>query len=506
MAKPPIILPIGEWLPDMPDLGNPGSSNVLNVYPRTPKSYGPVGSPVPYSNALTKMCQGAAAFLDTNGNVHLFAGDANDLYLLTAGSTDWTKVSKTADGYNCPPDQQWSFTYYNGKVVATDYADNIQMFDMAVGGAFADLAAAAPRAKYMAFIRNFLVVANTYDATDGVQPQRVWWPALGDPTNWPTPGSAAAAQVQSSYNDLFGDAGFIKGIVGNLGNADGAVFMEHGVKRMVYAGPPDVFDFSDAEGIRGTPAENSLVQYGNEVYYLGEDGFYVFDGLGSRPIGANKFDKTFFDDVDQNYLSRVIGTVDPFNKLIIWAYPGAGSISGVPNRLLLYNWQLERAAPVELTVEVIARLMGIGYTLDQLHTVLGYTLDDLPFPLDSSVWKGGQLILGLFDTNHKLNYLSGSSLAATVDTSEMQPFKGQRSLVTNTRPLVDGGVPSVALGRRERQQDAVKFTSSSALNALGNCPLFTSGRYMRARITTPAGASFSHIQGVELEAGPSGSR
>jgi hypothetical protein len=129
------------------------------------------------------------------------------------------------------------------------------------------------------------VVGNTTDGTFGPQPQRVWWPAIDDPTNWPTPGTSAAAAVQSDYQDLVGDAGWVQGIVGNLGTADGAVFQERAVIRMQYVGPPAIFAFSTAEGVRGTPAPGSLVQVGNLVYYLGEDGFYVFDGSQSMPIG-----------------------------------------------------------------------------------------------------------------------------------------------------------------------------------------------------------------------------
>jgi len=506
MEKNPLRLLTGPWLPDLPALDNPGILTATNVYARTPKSYGPVGSMQVYSSALGARCQGAAAFLDATGNVNLFAGDASKLYRLVPGGTSWADVSKVG-GYSTPSDGQWKFEYFNGIVTATNYSDPIQKFNItAADTAFSDLASGAPRARYLAFIKNFLMVAGTFDATDEDQPQRVWWPALADPTNWPTPGTVAAAQVQSSRNDLFGDYGFIQGVVGNLGNADGAVFMERAVFRVIYSGPPVVFDFSPAEGVKGCVAPNSIVQYGNLAYYLGPDGFYVFDGLTSTPIGANKFDKTFYADLDQSYLDRIVGTADPINRQIIWAYPGRGNSGGTPNHLLMYNWDLERATVCDMECETIARMLSIGYTLDQLYTVLGYTLDTLPAPLDSRVWTGGQLLLGAFDTAHKLNYLSGANLAPTVDTTEAQPFPGRRWRVKGARPLVDGGTPSVAIGRRERLVDPVTFTAASAMNALGICPVRASGRYGRARITLPAGSDFSHIQGVELDGDQAGSR
>lgn len=492
-------LPIPEWLPDLPDLGNPGSSVIQNVYARTPFSYGPVGGPKPYGAApLTARCQGACAYMDTLGNVNIFAGDAAKLYQLKAGLANFADVSK-AGGYTTGPAGQWNFQYFNDLAIATNRADPIQSFDLASSPLFADLSAAAPRASYAAVIKNFLMVADTFDGVDGDQPQRCWWSAAGDPTNWPTPGSITAAQVQSSFNNLYGDFGFIKGIVGNLGNADGAVFMEKAVFRITYAGPPVVFDFLPAEGIRGCPAQNSIVQYGNLVYYLGEDGFYVYDGLSSTPIGANKIDKTFYGDLDQNYFDRIRGSADPINKQIMWAYPGAQNNGGLCNRVLVYNWQLQRWTLLLIECEAVMRLLSIGYTLDELYTVLGYSLDTLPAPLDSRIWTGGSLLLGIFDGTHKLNYLTGDNLPVVCETSETEFIPGRIVKVGGVKPQVDGGVPSIEIGRRFREMDEVEFASPSAVNSIGVCPHApVSGNFFRFRLTMPAASEFQNIRGIQV--------
>ena len=91
-----------------------------------------------------------------------------------------------------------------------------------------DLDAAAPKAKTMAVIKDFVMVGDTNDGTDGDQPNRVWWPAINDPTNWPTPGSSSAAQVQSDYQNLPG-TGRVQKVAPAIGGADGAVFCERGI-------------------------------------------------------------------------------------------------------------------------------------------------------------------------------------------------------------------------------------------------------------------------------------
>ena len=64
----------------------------------------------------------------------------------------------------------------------------------------------------------------------------------------------------------------------------------------------------------------------------------------------------------------------------------------------------------------------------------------------------------------------------------------------------------MAVGSRERTMDAVGFGAAVTSDGLGNCPQRASGRYLRARLTLPAGASFTHISGIDVDAVPEGAR
>jgi hypothetical protein len=431
----------------------------------------------------------------------VFCGDANDLY--QHSSIAPSNVSKTVGVYGTASDGFVNFTQFGQRVVSTNFADPMQSFVLGSSTKFADLSATAPNARYIATVKGFLVAGNTYDATNGAQPQRVWWPALNDPTNWPTPGTAAAQIVQSDYQDLYGDSGWVQGVVGNLGTADGAVFMERAIWRMVYVGPPSIFAFYPAEGCRGTPAPGSIAQLGSNVAYLGQDGFYIFDGTNSTPIGVNKFDKTFFADLDQNYMHRVCSAVDPINKIVFWAYTGQGNSGGNPNRILAYNWVLGRGALIDQNCEIIFRALSFGYTLETLPYS---SIEAIPFSLDSRVWTGGKILLGGFDASHKLSFFNGSNLAATIETSETEPTKGKLVNVLNARPLVDGGTPSVSVASRSRLIDPIVYNSPTAINSLGECPQRATGRYITTSTTIPAGSTWTHFQGVDIDAIRAGAR
>ena len=507
----PTILPVAEYLPDMPDFPASGSSNIKNVYPRTPLSYGAINSPAPVSSALLSQCRGAAAFIDNLGTVNIFAGDANNLYRLVAGDAYvWELVTRTVGGaYGVTVDDYWEFDYFNGSALACNLTDNIQTFNLLSDTKFSDLAGSPPRAKHLAVVKNaFVMLGNTFDGVSQNQPQRVWWSAAGNATSWPTPGSVTAAQVQSGFVDLFGSEGAVQAVRSGLTSADALIFQQYGIRRAVYSGPPEVFEFLPAQNVRGTPAPHSPVVIGGTCYYFGYDGWYSYDGATSEPIGANKVDKTFMDNLDDTHSHLIVGAADPRSKMIWWAYPGKGG-AGQLTKMIGYNWQLQRWTPADLVVEMLARTISLGYTLDQLGTVLGFTLDTLPAPLDSSIWAGGALQLGVFDTAHKLNYLTGPAMAAIVETSEMQPITGRRAGIISARPLIDGsgvGAPSVSIGHRERQQNVVTYAQATALNRLGLCPQRTSGRYLRAQMTVQAGGDWTNISGVEVEVVGQGKR
>lgn len=495
------MLPAAEYAPDLPD-GAGSTKAIWNVYPRTPVSYGPINTPMPQYDALPGRCQGGCAYKDNEGNIFIFAATANDLFMLKKGLANWEKVSKVDGGYNAG-EEMWQFAYFNGAIIATQIGDPPQRFILGSDTNFTDLPGNPPRARSVAVIKNnFLVFGNTWDPINGFKRQRIWWSGAGDATSWPLLGTTDAAIAQSGAVDLLGPGGDVQGIAADLTAADAAVFQEYAVRAMQYSGPPSTFSFRSVQAARGAMCPHSIVVNGGVAYYWGQDGVCAFDGAQSVAIGANKIDKTTYREFNGNFLKRVVGASDPLSKLLWWSYPSLSSPSGDPDRSLIYNWDLNRFSLAGISCEVALKLLSIGYTLDELWTVLGYQLDEVPAPLDSPIWQGGRLALGIFGLDHRIAFLTGETLVATVETAELQPPPGRRWLVTNSRPIVDGigTAPTVAIGRRETQQQAVAYTSPVSINSLGQCPVRTSGRYLRAKTIVPAGfQSWDNFSGIELD-------
>lgn len=494
------ITPWPEWLPDQPAIGIPALVTAKNCVPRTANSYGPLGSLVTFTSALTARCQGAAPARDTTGTVALYAGDATKLYAMSG--VTWGDVSRLAGGaYATGSTENWRFQQIGARMIATNFADDIQ--SITVGGAnFAQLAAAAPRARHLAQWRNFLVAANTWDASNGNLPNRIWWPAISDPTSWPTVGSSAAQAVQSDAEDLQ-DGSYIMGLTGAFSSFHGAVFTDRAIYLATYDGPPVIFRFDKIDGARPCWASGSIVNNADFVLYLAEDGWYAFNGVHSSPIGGQKIDKWFFSDLDQSYLHRITACSDPINKLLFVSYPSTSAIGGTPNRLLIYNWQLGRFAYADMTVEMIWRALSLGYTLEGLDAVSS-SLDALGLSLDSRQWMGGKTLLSAFYTDHKLGNLTGDYLEALIETTAYAMDQGRRVFVQGVRPIVDGGTPTVSIGQFSSPSATATYSTAKAAQDDGVCPAEVSTRYASIKMTVPAASSWTHASGFEPVMQPDG--
>src|SRR3954462_10821447 len=482
------FIPFGEYTPDLPDYLNTGATVAKNVIPFGTSYHQFSGPSVYSSNGLDAYCQGAERGRAANSTAFNFAGDAAKLYRLQGGA--YSDISK-GGGYTTASDDIWEFAQWGSQMLATNYTDNIQTFTMGTSTNFADLGGTPPKARHIGVVRDFVVTANTND-TDGSLPYRVRWSALGNEASW-----TVSSVTQSDYQNLDGPGGWCQKVIGG---EFGVIFQERAIWRMTYVGSPAIFQFDQVESGRGTPAPSSVVKVGNFIAYLGIDGFYIFDGQQSIPIGENRINKTFFPELDQNYLHRISSAVDPAAQVIYWAIPVTGNANGRPNKIYMYNYSpnaTKRWAFAETETEFIYLSAGEGYTLDSLDTI-STNLDSLPFSLDSKIWTGNTNNLSGFNSSHKLVNYTGTALDAVIETGEATLHENHRSKVTKVLPVVDGtsATTTVQLGTRNLLSESVTWESAVSLNSTGDAPVRTNARFQRARVNITGG--FDDAQGIEV--------
>ena len=492
----------GPWLPDLPPLDG-GSLTVKNCLPIL-GGYAPLRSLESFSSALDSTCLGAVYVLDQAGDVQGFAGDAGKLYQLTGVSAAWADVSQVG-GYATTGENTWNYTQLNQLLIATNYDDAIQYWDFPGGStAFADLSADAPQAKYCTTVKgNVLIVGNVIDGTYGygTQPYRLWTPSINDPTSWPDPDTDAAVQVLSVFRDLNPNFGHITGLIGGLASADAVAFQQRGVSRLIYTGVGQVLEHDELEGVRGTSAPRSICQAGGIAFYIGEDGFYAFDGSSSAPIGSGAVDQTFLGLVDQTLLHEIVSVAHPTRRLVYWAIPSNDG----ETLLFIHNVESKEWAYSDgIEVEEFARALSPGWTLEDLDSVYA-SLEDVPGSLDDPIWRGSKIpTLAAFNSTHELAIFGGDALEATLETVETEPFPGRRAHLDSIIPLTDAPSCSVRARLRDRQADAASDSVAVGLDDAGRCVIDACGRYMAWQLTIPAGAEWTQAQGLEVSAQPAG--
>jgi hypothetical protein len=493
------FIPFGEWLPDLPSLNNPGATVAKNVLPDI-KSYRPFQKLTTYSNALASRCQGAIIARDATGNYYNFAGDSVRLYSLS--NLTWNNVTRLAGGdYQTAAADYWEFTQFGNLVIGVNGSDANFPQAITLGAAnFANLVGDPPRAKHIASVRDFVVIGNI--SATATEPQMVRWCAINNAGSW-TPDAATMADFQN----LPGDGGHVQKVVGG---EYGVIFQERAIYRMDWAGSPLVFQFNKVHTNIGTPAPQSVVSYRNFVFFLSEDGFYMFDGSNVKPIGQNKVDRTFFNDLDGNFTYRINAAVDPIRKIVTWAYPSVNAINGNPDRVLVYNWGADRWSRIEdLQIELMFRHATTALTLEGLDAT-NPNIDLMQVPFDSQQWIGGSYQLGAFDSQHRLSIFNGSAMPATVETGEYQFNRDVDGLtyVTEVRPVTEGFVisASIAIGTRIKNSESAVYAVAVAPGSSGFASVRSTARFHRFRMETENGSTFDHLQGLDILATEDGIR
>lgn len=491
---PAVTLKLGEWLPDLPDLDNPGATIANNCLPLETvyKQYQPL---LGTSDAASARIQGAYAATDNDGNTIIYAGSAAKLESL-AGTT-WTDRSKVG-GYTTASAGYWKFSQFGSLLIATNFSDAPQSITVA-GAVFADLADSPPKARHIGIVGNFVMLGDL-DESGTLYPYKVRWSAIDNAEDWPTPNTQEASEKQAGEENLNADYGKVMHIAN--GEQIGLVFQERGITRFIYTGGDTVFQVETYERARGLYAPNGAAQVGGTVYYLARDGFYATDGAQVVPIGFNKVDRTFLADLNATYPERVTAAVDPQNKLIFWSYPSNSSSDGTPDSMIVYNYQEGRWASADDSIGMIFSGKSQGFTLEQLDAV--DDLDSLPASLDSPIWTGGQPIVAGFTTDFKYGTFIGTVLAAQIDTQEGNINPGGLATVQGVQPLVTGsGITTVKVGTRTLQSASTSYGSALSVNSRnGMADTLSTAFYHRVRLEISGG--FTQAIGARVYATPAG--
>lgn len=498
-----MLIPVGEWLPDQPSLGNPGSIRAYNVLPGA-DCYQPMPAMTLKATGSTGNINGAINARDQANNNYTYCGDTSAIYVQTGVSLN--AVTKISTTYAVANGDCWEFVQWGQTVIASNGTDAMQQISLGAAN-FIDLAGGPPKARHIAVINNFVVAGNISDSS--TQVQRVRWCGINNANAW-----SQDATTLADLQDLPGEGGWVQKIVG--GEQGGVIFQERKIWAMNFVGSPLIFQFNAIHQAIGAYAAQGVASYENVIFFLSASGFYQFDGTNLKPIGQGKVDETFLADLDSGYLGNVRAAIWPEKKVVGWAYPGTGNNQGKCNRIMFYSWQYDRWTRVSVpsqfdsgAITHLALTATPGITLEGLDAYCASNMDALVISFDDRSWTGGSLIYSAF-SGGKLYYFNGTAMAADVETRESNLASAESSKTDNQRlltqvneiwPLVDGVTPAnltVAIGSRMKLTDSVAYEQANVPTDEGFIEARTTSRYFRFRIQTDGNSDYEFIQGVDV--------
>lgn len=372
-------------------------------------------------DALAAACRGAAVLTKLDNSRRLFAGTQTKLYELSG--TTWTDASAVGD-YTGSSENRWSFAQFGNVSLASNGTEPIQYSNGS--GDFAAISG-APDAKIIFTVSGFVMALNYNDGTD--TPDGWFCSGYQDYTVW-----TEAVSTQCTSGRLFGTPGpFTAGI--RFGE-EALAFKDNTIYLGRYAGPPIVWQWSEIPGQVGCVGQDAVCDISTNaspmVFFVGNDGFYIYDGTRPRPVGVGKVRSWYLQRVSTAYKFRVMVNYDRATRNVYIYYPSSGSATGAPDNCLVYNvqndtWGFDEQRTIEATINYI----GTGLTWHGLGTAYS-TWDDLPaIPYDSPYWSAGTQTPSIFDTSHKIQQLIGAGsnscsfqTSAFGDNSVVSTFSG----------------------------------------------------------------------------------
>lgn len=475
--RPSAKFKFGAWLPDQPDLDNPGLIEANNTVFRD-GSYGPY-KPFAVTGGSVDTTHAIAAFRASGSgasNLYVAGSDGFQSYLDGGAGAGNTLTNLTGPGLF--PSDYWSFTQYGATVIATNGRDHPQYNPLTLGpfakltGTFGD----APIARVVGTVGQFVVLGNLPGAGPGFGATMLQWSGIDAPFDWPTPTSASAIAEQSGSQFLDYRLGSIEAVC--EGDQWAVVLLDGGVVRMTYQGGGTVFQFDTIHRGPAAICPNAWVKVSGNVYFISAVGILLTDGTQVVAIGDGKVDRWFMKNADFTFPWAFSAGVDYKAKVIFWTFPLTGN-SGVPNAWIAYNYKEDRFTHGTDSVKVFVRGEEAWVAL-----------------------YGHQA----FSNAGNIGNFFGTPGTAVFTSPEVELNPGGRTLVQGVMPQVSGSSPvvTVRVGSRNGQGDAVAFSSVQSPDSFTQSANFlVDSRYHRAEISIAG--DFTQALGGEFDAQPSSS-
>ncbi|MET3560587.1 hypothetical protein ABID39_001293 [Bartonella japonica] len=485
------FFPIADYRPDVADINSSFTDELINVLPAD-GSYIPMPSFNPISEPCPEPILGAFA-VRTKTGVSIIVGTRQKIYLLNNTTKQWKDISRKESSYLANIDSPWSFALFGDYVIAVNANDKPQVIDINHDKEFRNLGGNPPKAGIVRVWGDFVCLMKLTE-----NPRRVHWSGLNDAEHW------TVGKKSCDYQD-FPDGGFIQGATETT---NPIIFMRSAIYAGSFVpGSKMIFSFQKIHDKRGAKNSESIVCRGNLAFFADEGGFYQITNEGQIiPIGFEKIDRTMTTTSSMNNAYTLSAAIDGVYNRVYWMIDIDDSTQ--KSILLIYDWGLQKWTKAVVNVKMILPIFLAGMTLEGLDCV-SKSIDDLPFSLDSRVWKNEAPVFGAIDHQGRIGAFSGPPMACVVTSQEMGQTNGIITRVRNIMPQVNSGVFYLSVGMRFRQtleEKTVWLPEKKPSHNTGQIHSRARARFYRFKLRIPEGVNWSHVSGFDVELKSAGIR
>ena len=552
-----MTIPWGAWKPDVSDYNGDHTQRAENVFPRG-DGYGPVPDLAAFTQALPAACRGAFLALNTDGTIAIFAGTATKLYKMSNTDLSWDDVTRASGGdYAVPAANQWQFAQLGSVVVAVNGADAVQAYTLGSSTDFAALAGSPPIAAYVTVVNEFVVLSglssNPFRIQWSARSNAAGWTSGTDESDFQdfTDGGVVRGVAGGEFGLVFHDNA-MRNMIYQPGSA--VVFSFDRIAEgkglrapysLVKAG--ERIFFKSASGFEMVVPGGQPTPIGKERFDRAIDAD-LDTGAMHLLVGAYEPQSS---RVYWTYKSTT-GTSGLFDRIVVWDYvlergalitgvsgeyitslgtpgvtlegldsiaPGSQTVSGAADngsglvRLTVGstsgwttgdikavsgvtgtteangNWTITviDGTNIDLQGSTFANVYVSGGTVGGSLDAMAVTLDDIPASFATR--------LAVVSSSHKVGFLSGAYLEATLETAEMAG--GRRVCVNAVRPDTDAATVYSSLVTRNKLADLPSTSNEAAMDANGFAFHRTDARMVKYRNRIPAGTQWTFSIGVE---------
>jgi hypothetical protein len=477
---PELEIPFRQWLPDQPDLNNPGLVEAKNVYrlngayqPQTDIEFpgGDMSDDLTLSDSTDII--GGGSFSGASGvpSYCFRYGDSGLLAIEPQASASPNVLNIGSQGQPSS-----DFVNFNGSVYY--HARGSAQYKSTNGAAFAATSATTQfGATSAARVNNFIMTGFL---------DEIKWSGFNLPEDWTISEVTQAGEAEVNRPEL----GEITGIQGGVVNY---IFQEFGVSRLTYVGPPKVWDVRTISYRYGA-LKNTHVEVNGITYFMGVTGSHSQTGRRSGNLYIARTNGQSVEDIGSGIVNDWLN--ENFSAPVLLG-SNRNVVFDHPRRRIIWSSAVGDDTHKFLCMNIDTQ--EFSYFEGEYHFLI-------PGPYHHED-NGGSLV-AIAPNSGTLYYgpMTGDTLEATLTTGHIANA-GERAFVDEVEPQYVGSGATVALSAKERLRDAGSFSAYAAEeSSTGIADVRADGRAIALSVKFPAGEDWSDLSGVVVDASRAGKR